>query len=103
MYHLVTPWAAQVARCFGFSWATIRVPGGANGVVLKSNGPNTCAYADNFLFSRELRRRLSVSVAWWSNWHQRCMGNCVLTVLRPAMKWALNVRIALYATLRQWM
>jgi hypothetical protein len=35
MYHPVTPWATDVARCFGFSWATIRVPGGANGVVLK--------------------------------------------------------------------
>jgi hypothetical protein len=69
MYHPVTPWAAHAARCFSFSWATIRVPGGANGVVLKLNGPNTCAYADIFLFSRELRRRLSVSVVWWSNRH----------------------------------
>jgi hypothetical protein len=68
-------------------------------VVLKSNGPNTCAYADNFLFSRELRRRLSVIVAWWSNRHHMCMGKCASTVLRQAMKWALNVRIALSAAL----
>jgi hypothetical protein len=52
MYRLVTPWAAHVARCFAFPWATIRVPGGANGAVLKSNGQNTYAHANNFLFSR---------------------------------------------------
>jgi hypothetical protein len=100
MYHTVTQWAAHVAHCFGFSWATLRVPGGSNGVVLKSNGPHTCAHANTFLFSRELRRRLSVIVAWWINRHQRCMGKCASTVLRPAMKWALNVRIALSAALR---
>jgi hypothetical protein len=102
IYHPVTPCGSHDACCFGFSWAAIRVPGGANGAVLKSNGPNTCAYADNFLFSRELHRRLSIMVACWSSWHHRCMGKWASTVLRPAMKWDLNVRIALSAALRLW-
>jgi hypothetical protein len=77
IYHPVTPWAAHVAHSLGFSCAIIRVPSGAKGVVFKSNGPNTWTYADNFFFSRELRRRSSVMVALWTRQHHICMGSGV--------------------------
>jgi hypothetical protein len=96
-------WAAHVARCFGFSWATILVPGGDNGVVLKSNCPNTFAYADIFLFRCELRRRLRMMVDWWISQHHRCMVKRASNVLNQDMKCALNVRIALSVALGLWM
>jgi hypothetical protein len=77
----------------------MRIPDGANGVVLYSNDPKTWAYAESFLFSLELRRRFSVMMAWLMRRHHRCMGKWPSTVLRPAMKWALNVWIILYAAL----
>jgi hypothetical protein len=73
MYQPVTPRAAHVAHCFGFSWATIHVPVGANGVVLILNGMNTWEYANKILFRFELRMRLRlrVMVAWWISRHHR--------------------------------
>ena len=40
------------------------MPGGANGVFLKSNGPKTCSCADSCGCRRDDRKRLSVMMAW---------------------------------------
>jgi hypothetical protein len=39
MYHPSVAWVPKDVRLLEFSWTTIRVPGGARGVVLKSKIP----------------------------------------------------------------
>ena len=52
----------------------IFVPGGANGVRLKSKAPWRWAYAESFVLIRDRRRRSKVSRQCSSNPHQRWTG-----------------------------
>ena len=71
MYHPSVPLYAQLLRAIGCSCAIIFVPGGARGVLLKSNVPCNCAYTDNLGLMREGRRRFNVMIAWGDIRHQR--------------------------------
>ena len=72
-------------------------PGGANGVVLKSNAPLRCAYMDKHGLSFDGRKRFSVIIAWLINQTHRCIGNEDGRLARPAIKWLWKTSIAFSA------
>ena len=67
MYHSLTPFGAEEARCLVVSWRRTRVPGGARGVRLKLKSPKEAAYAKKFGWRREYRRRFNVMSHWGNN------------------------------------
>ena len=73
----------QVPRWDGLSWTSTLMPGGAIGVLLKSNRPLSCSHADSFGFSRDPLRRLRVSSAWKRILHQSCIGNSRAVLTMP--------------------
>ena len=75
------------------------MPGGANGVALKLNSPNTYAYADNFGFTLADRNMLIVMLAWSKSLSHSARGKSGLHVANPALKCFLKVWIALSARL----
>ena len=70
------------------------MPGGARGVLLYANWPNTCAYAERLGLMRDARNRFSVMSAWGRSLSQRDIGNSGSVVQSPAIKWFFSVRIA---------
>ena len=52
---------------------------------------------------RDVRSRFNVSSACCRRSHHSCSGNVFPTVHKPAMKWFLNVRIALLAAFKRWL
>ena len=78
------------------------MPGGANGVLVKSRSPLIYAYADNDGLIRDPRRRLRVIVAWAISKSHKPRGNAGSVEVRPARTWFLNVRIARSVVTRQW-
>jgi hypothetical protein len=63
----------------------------------------TCACADNCGLILDPRRMLSVSNACGRSLSHKCSGNIGSHDANPAIKWFLNVCIALSAALRRWM
>ena len=102
MYHPCWPWSAHVPHWMDFLWAMYFVPGGANGVVLKSSMPCSCSWAERFGLILDVCNMFNVSSAWSSRQHHRCRGKFLSTEHKPLMKWFLNVHIAHSAALRRW-
>ena len=86
MHHPSTPWGAQVPRSLAFSWTNTRVPGGANGVRLKSKAPNSCAWAESCGLMRDVRSRFRVMVDWGIRRHHKWVGKLGSVLASPAMK-----------------
>lgn len=103
MYHLVLPCGSHDFLLSGLTWATTLVPGGANGVQLKSKVPCSCPYADRWGLSRDVRSRFKVMLAWGTRVSQRYNGKFGSVVQCPATKWFFQVQIARSAALRQCM
>lgn len=76
------------------------MPGGANGVAVKSKLPNRKVWADNFGLTRDARSRLIVMFACSSKRSHSDNGKSGSAVARPALKWFLYVWIALSAKFR---
>ena len=69
----------------GFSWMTTLVPGGAKGVALKSNCPNSWACADKLGLDLDRRSKFRDRTPWSMMRSQRCMGKSLSVVLSPAI------------------
>ena len=78
------------------------MPGGGNGVALKLKCPKVAACAESDGLRRDERRRLSVSMHCKRSLSQNEAGKCGSYLHRPALRWFLNVMIALSAALRRW-
>ena len=98
MYHPYLPRVAQLFLIVGF-WCTMTfVPGGENGVALKSNCPWSWACADRVGFIMDRLRRFNVTMAW-GNWrHHKWRGKSLCVDTITEMKWFLKVCIALSAS-----
>ena len=94
MYHPATAWGDHVPRCSGFSWTMTLVPGGASGVLLKSNAPYSWAYAERFGLRWEARSRLRVRSACGSKQSHSVRLKPGSVPQSVAMKWFLKVRMA---------
>ena len=70
-----------------------RQPGGASGVLLKSNAPCSCAYTDSFGFNFDGQRRFRVVMECGIIWSHRCIGKSGGRLERPALKCNLNMSI----------
>ena len=102
MYHPYFPRGAQLYLIVGF-WCTMTfVPGGANGVALKSNWPWIWACAERVGFILGGRRRFNVTMAWGNIRHHKWRGKSLCVDTIPVMKWFLNVCIDLSAAFRWW-
>ena len=62
------------------------MPGGANGVLLKSKTPSSTVCADSWGCWWEARSMFKVMVARSNKLQHRCMGNCESVLHRPEMK-----------------
>ena len=80
------PCVSHDARFDGLLCTTTFVPGGARGVLLKSNTPNRYEYADNFVFALALRSRLSVRNAENISRSHSVIGKAGSSDDKPAMK-----------------
>ena len=83
----------------GFSNKRTYAPGGARGVLVKSNCPFNCAYTLILGFTQDVYRRLSVNTACGINMFHKTIGNLGLVEHKPAIKWCLNICIALSVVL----
>ncbi len=83
------------------SWIMTLVPSGPSGVLLKSNLPSSCSYADNLGLIRDVRNKLSVISACGGSLVHRCKGKSGSVPHRIAMKWFFHVRIDVSAALRR--
>ena len=63
MKYPFTPWSAHVPLSCALSCATMRHPGGANGVLLKSKLPHNSLYADFAGLIRDGLSMFSVNTA----------------------------------------
>ena len=99
MWHPFVPWDAHAPLSDARLCAVISHPGGAIGVRLKSKFPHTCWYADNFGLIRDGRHILSVITACLISRSHCFAGNPLSAPYRTAIKWFLNVWIALSAWL----
>ena len=98
MYHPSFPRDAQLCLIVGF-WCTMNfVPGGANGVALKSNWPWSWACYERVGFILYRSISFNVTMSWGNIRHHKWRGKslCVNTI--PEMKWFLNFCIALSAS-----
>jgi len=86
MYQPSMPCGLQVPRWDGFWWTITLVPGGANGVLLKSKEPSRAAYAESLGLRRQGRNMFKVSAAWGNKSAQRFMGKWGWTEHSPAMR-----------------
>jgi hypothetical protein len=75
-------------------------PGGASGVLLWSNGPNTALYADLAGSVREALIKFSVISAWGEVYPIIIWEKSSSAEHNPAMKWFLNVQMACSAAFR---
>ena len=73
------------------------VAGGAHGCLLKACAPYNTWNAETFGCTLKVLSILSESCAHLTNLHHSIVGNPLSPMLRPAMKWHLNVYIALSA------
>ena len=97
MYHPSFPRGAQIYLIVGF-WCTMTfVPGGENGVALKSNWPWSWACAERVGCILDGRRRFNVATAWGNRRHHKRRGESLCVDTIPEMKWFLKVCIALSA------
>jgi hypothetical protein len=94
-------WGAHDDLFLDFLCTNTLVPGGPIGWELKLYCPWACACADKRGLIRDPLSRLRVSRAWGMSRSHRCSGNSLSVDDRPAMKWFLNVRMALSAVLRR--
>ena len=101
MYHPYFPHGAQLCLIVGFLCTMTLVPGGANGVALKSNCPWSWACAERVGFILDGRRRFNVATAWGNRRHHKRRGESLCVDTIPTMKWFLNVCIALSAEFRR--
>ena len=76
------------------------MPGAAMGVLLYSEFPLNCAYAEILGFSLEGQSKFNAISLRSKRWYQFCMGNFGSIDQIPAMKWYLNVLIARSAGLQ---
>ena len=72
-------------------------PGGAKGVLLKSNFPKRYAYADKFGFTVDGHGKFKVRKACGRRGSHSIIGKSGRRVDDPALNWFSNVRIALSA------
>ena len=77
----------------------ILVPGGASGVWLKLKPPLRSVSALTLGLMWDRQSIFRVVTHWGTSWHHRWIGQSLWVVARPAMKWSLNVEMALSAAL----
>jgi hypothetical protein len=70
-YHASSPLGVHDLRAFDLTCATTLVPGGAKGVRLKSNCPNSWVAAAIVGLMRDMRMRFKVSVACGKSSHHK--------------------------------
>ena len=87
----------------GGSKQTIFIPGGANGVLEKENGPRRACHADTWGENGDPRSRLSVNSACSTSLSNIYSGKFGSTVQRADVKWFLKVLMALSALLARWL
>lgn len=75
-----------MVRSVGLICTSTRMPGGANGVRLKSNVPFNWAWAESFGLRRDPRTKFNVSSAWGRSLSHKWSGKFLSTLHRPAMK-----------------
>ena len=102
MYHPGTPYIPQVLPCWYFSCTITFIPGGASGVLLKSNFPSSSVYANIFGFRRQSLIIFNFIVACGSSQHHRCIGKHVSVLEIPALKWYFHVLMARSSALTRW-
>ena len=86
MYHPGTPRVPQFLRCCSFSCTITFIPGGAGGVLLKSNCPSIAVCADIFGFIRQGLRIFKGIVACGISQHHRCIEKRVFALDIHVMK-----------------
>ena len=80
------PFGSHVERWSFVIWTTVLHPGGASGVLLKSNAPLSCAYTNSLGLIFDGRSKFNVMVAWSMRRHHRCIGKSGGKLESPAMK-----------------
>ena len=89
--------------CCGVSRTIARVPGVANGVLLKSKWPNKHVWADRCGWRRDEQRRLRGMLHCRIKRSHSLRGKDGSQVTIPAMECAFQVWMARSAALRRWM
>ena len=92
---------SKVPRLSDFSCICAAHPIGASGILLSSNGPLRCAYADTFGVVFDYRRRLRVISVCSSNLSHKFAGKSSATPARTLRKCVLKLRIATSAAFCQ--
>ena len=99
MKYPFTPLSAHVPLSSALSCATMRYPGGANGVLLKSKLLQSSSYADFAGLIQDGLSMFSVSTATGNTLSHWFFGNVGSHLYNTDMKWFFNVCIPLSAAI----
>ena len=101
----VPPWYSmypQVLRCWGFSCIIPSIPGGASGVLLKSNCPSSAVYAYMVRVFQKCLIIFNVILSYGISKHHICTGKRVSVLDIRAIKWSFHVLMARSSALTWW-
>ena len=99
MYHASRSLAPNDVLISGGLKIVALVPGGAHGVLSKSNFPSRDAYAESLGYTLDVRSRFNESCPCSRSSFHNCAGKSLSVVHKPEIKWSLKVWIALSAAL----